>query len=80
MERYEGPRIQVMQAMICVLANPEYRPSCRKDETVDGSVSGAALARTIMANQKDLFVDGKSPQMPDTIAKLFNDIVRPQVN
>ena len=79
-ERYEGPRIQVMQAMICVLANPEFRPSCRKDDTVDGPVSGAALARTIMANQKDLFVDGKSPQLPDTIAKLFNDIVRPQAN
>ncbi len=75
----EDKRVQMMRAMICVLANPDLHPSCRDRGAVDGEVVGTDLARTIMANQKDLFVGGKATQVPGTIAKLFNDIVRPQV-
>ncbi len=78
-ERFENDRIQVMQAMINVLADPVLHPTCRKDTAMDAPVIGIELARTIVRNQKTLFDDGKSSQKLETIAKLFNEIVRPQI-
>ena len=78
-ERFEDDRVQVMQAMIRVLADPMLHPACRKDGTVDGPVIGIDIARTVISNQKALFEGGKSPQKTGTIAKLFNEIVSPQV-
>ena len=78
-ERFENDRIQVMQAMISVLADPVLHPTCRENAAIDGPVVGIALARTIVVNRQALFDGGKLPQQPETIAKLFNEIVPPQV-
>ncbi len=78
-ERYEGNRIQVMRAIIRVLANPDVHSSCRKDGASDGRVVGMDVARTVIAHQQALFESGKSPQKAETIAKLFKEIVPPQV-
>jgi len=78
-ERYEGNRIQVMHAMIRVLANPDVHSSCRKDGASDGRLVGMDVARTVIAHQQALFESGKSPQKAETIAKLFNEIVPPQI-
>lgn len=78
-ERFEEERIQVMYAMIRVLADPALHPTCRENAATDGPVVGIALARTIVANRQVLFDGGKLPQQPETIAKLFNDIVPPQI-
>ena len=78
-ERFEEDRIQVMHAMIRVLADTALHPTCREDAAMDGPVVGIELARTIVRNQKTLFDGGESPQKPETIAKLFNQIVPPQV-
>ncbi len=75
----EDKRVQVMHAMIRVLADPALHPTCREDAATDGPVVGEALARTIVANRQALFDGGKLPQEPGTIAKLFNEIVPPQV-
>ena len=78
-ERYESDRIQVMHAMIRVLADPNLQTTCRKNGAADGPVVGVDLARTIDANRQALFDSGKSPRKTETIAKLFNEIVRPQI-
>lgn len=78
-ERYEGPRTQVLHAMIRVLADPGLHPTCRKDGAVDSPVIGTDIARTVIASQQALFDGGKSPLKPGTIAKLFNEIVPPQI-
>ena len=65
--------------MIQVLADLQLHPSCRKDGAVDGPVIGEELARTIVSKTETLFEDGKLPLKPGTIAKLFNEIVPPQV-
>ncbi len=75
----EDKRVQVMHAMIQVLADTALHPTCRKGAAMDGRVVGIELARTIVRNQKTLFDGGKSPQKPESIAKLFNQIVPPQV-
>ena len=75
----EDKRVQVMHAMIRVLADTALHPTCREDAAMDGPVVGIELARTIVRNQQNLFEGGKSPQKPGTIAKLFNEIVPPQI-
>ena len=68
-----------MYAMIRVLADPALHSTCRADAATSSPVVGTALARTIVANRLALFDGGKLPQQPETIAKLFNDIVPPQI-
>ena len=78
-DRFESDRTQVLHAMVEVLADLQLHPSCRKGGAVDGAVVGMDLARTFIANQQVLFDGGKSPLETETIAKLFNEIVPPQV-
>ena len=78
-DRFESDRTQVLHAMVEVLADLQLHPSCRKGGAVDGAVVGMDLARTVIANQQVLFDGGKSPLETETIAKLFNEIVPPQV-
>jgi len=79
-ERFENERIEVMKAMIRVLANPELNIACREKEAPENRVVGAALARKVIENQDWLFEDEKSPRQSGSIANLFNEIVPPQVN
>ena len=79
-ERYGDDRIQVMRAMIQVLADPTLHPTCRRDGGVEGTFVGIDLARTIIANEERLFEARKSPQKARTVAKLFNKITGPKVN
>ena len=78
-ERYETERTKVLHAMVWVLADPILHPTCRKGGAIDGPVTGADLARTIVAKCDTLFEGGELPMKSETIAKLFNDIVPPQV-
>jgi len=65
--------------MIQVLADTTLHPTCRKGGAIDGPVIGADIARTILSSRQTLFEGGKLPLKSETIAKLFNEIVPPQV-
>ncbi len=78
-ERHENNRTRVLHAMVHVLADSALHPLCRKDGAADGPVIGEELAKIIILKADTLFEDGMSPLKLGTIAKLFNEIVPPQV-
>ena len=78
-ERHENIRTPALRAMIRVLADSALHPLCRKDGAADGAVIGEELAKVIILKADTLFENGKSPLKQGTIAKLFNEIVPPQV-
>jgi hypothetical protein len=75
----EEKRVQVLHAMIRVLADPDLHPKCRQGGDPEGTAVGEQLGALIVRLEDQLFPDEKSPRAAGTIAKLFNDIVRPQV-
>jgi hypothetical protein len=72
--RYETQRSEVYAAIIRVLADPNLHSQCCKDGTADSEVVGVHVARTVIANEQQLFENGKCPVKQETIAKYFNEI------